>query len=200
MDHGSDPEREPRLGTTINLLARIRAGDPRARAILWHRFLPRLKNLVQGYTLPAHLRVLHDVEDIIMRVIERVDPRLTSFNYEREGALLRYLRVVTRRYIISITRSRAPATEEVDPNTRATGWNPEQEAIRRDQRRAVRRALGILTPLQREAVVMRLEYRFSYEEIARELDQPNAHAVRMMIRRAILKIAEHLRDHRDFES
>ena len=200
MDDGSDPEREPRLGTTINLLARIRAGDPRARAILWHRFLPRLKNLVQGYTLPAHLRVLHDVDDIIMRVIERVDPRLTSFNYEREGAFLRYLRVVTRRYIISITRSRAPAMEEVDPNTRAAGWNPEQETIRRDQRRAVRRALGILTPLQREAVVMRLEYRFSYEEIARELDQPNAHAVRMMIRRAILKIAEYLRDHRDFES
>jgi RNA polymerase sigma factor (sigma-70 family) len=153
---------------------------------------------VRGYSIPAHLRVLHDVDDIVMRVIERVDPKLTTFEYEREGIFLRYLRVVTRRYIISITRSRAPATEELPPDARAPGWNPEQEAIRRDQRRAFQRALAILNPRQREAVVMRLEYRFTYEEIARELDLANENATRMMIQRAMLKIAEYLRDHRDF--
>lgn len=155
---------------------------------------------MQGYTIPAHLRVLHDVDDIVMHVIERVDPKLTSFHYEREGAFLRYLRVVTRRYIISITRSKAPAPKEIDPDIPDRRWDPAEEAIRRDQMRAVQRALRILTPLQREAVVMRLEYRFSYEEIAKELDLPNANAARMMIHRAILKIAEYLRDHRDFES
>jgi len=153
---------------------------------------------VRGYSIPAHLRVLHDVDDIVMRVIERVDPKLTTFKYEREGIFLRYLRVVTRRYIISITRSRAPATEELPPDARAPGWNPEQEAIRRDQRRAFHRALAILNPRQREAVMMRLEYRFTYEEIARELDLANENATRMMIQRAMLKIAEYLRDHRDF--
>lgn len=182
------------------MLAQIRDGDQAARTHLWNRFLPRLKNLVRGYTLPAHLRVLHDVDDIAMRVIERVDPKLASFKYEREGVFLRYLRVVTRRTIISITRSRAPVTEKLDPNVRSTGWNPEQESIRRDQMRAFRRALGNLTPRQREAVVMRLEYRFTYEEIARELDLTNENAARMMIHRAMLKIAEYLRDHRDFGS
>ncbi|HEX5032271.1 MAG TPA: sigma-70 family RNA polymerase sigma factor [Candidatus Eisenbacteria bacterium] len=168
--------------------------------MLWNRFLPRLHNLVRGYTIPAHLRVLHDVDDIVMRVVERVDPKLTSFKYEREGAFLRYLRVVTRRYIISITRSRAPATEELPANLRATGLNPELEAIRRDQRRAFERALGILKPLQREAVVMALEYRFTFKEIAMELDLPSENAARMMVHRAMLKIAEYLRDHRDFGS
>lgn len=153
---------------------------------------------MQGYTIPAHLRVLHDVDDIVMHVIERVDPRLTSFEYEREGAFLRYLRVVTRRYVISITRSKAPATKELDHDIPSPDWNPAEETIRRDQKRAVERALRILTPLQREAVVMRLEYRFSYEEIAKELELPNANAARMLIHRAILKIADYLRDHRDF--
>ena len=45
---------------------------------------------------------------------------------------------------------------------------------------------------------MRLEYRFTYEEIARELDLANENATRMMIQRAMLKMAEYLRDHRDF--
>ena len=154
---------------------------------------------MRGYRLPRHVRSLHDVDDIVMRVVEQVDPKLTTtFVYEREGSLWQYMRTVARNLVISLGRSREPVQEELPHDLEARGWLPDMDAVRSDQREAFEGALASLNPRQRDAVVMRLEYGFSYKEIADEVDMPTENAARMMVERAIVKMMEHIRQHRDF--
>jgi RNA polymerase sigma-70 factor, ECF subfamily len=154
---------------------------------------------VRGHFIPRHVRALHDVDDIVMRVIEQVDPRLPDFDYRREGALLEYLRKVSRNLIISLGRVREPEREEISSGLVAGGRSPEDDAVAGERRRAFESALAILDDRQREAVVMRLEYGFTYQEIAEAVEAPTANAARMMIKRAIVKMIEHMRGHRDFD-
>jgi RNA polymerase sigma-70 factor (ECF subfamily) len=198
-NHRDGGASEPKLGTTIVLLAQIRAGNQAARTKLWNRYLQPLRRLVRGHFIPRHVRALHDVDDIVMRVIEQVDPRLSDFDYRREGALLEYLRKVTRNLIISLGRVREPEREEISSGLVAGGASPEDDAVASERRRAFESALAILDDRQREAVVMRLEYGFTYQEIAEAVEAPTANAARMMIKRAIVKMIEHMRDHRDFD-
>jgi RNA polymerase sigma-70 factor (ECF subfamily) len=52
------------------------------------------------------------------------------------------------------------------------------------------KALESLTPEQQQAVVMRIEFGFSFPEIARALGRNSANSVRMQVSRAILRLAE----------
>jgi RNA polymerase sigma-70 factor (ECF subfamily) len=194
-----DDEPESKLATTLVLLALIRAGDQSARTKLWERYLKPLNRLVRGHFIPYRVRALHDVDDIVMRVIEQVDPKLLDFDYRREGALMDYLRTVTRHLIISLSRVREPEREELSPMLQADEMSPAERAVATDQREAFEKALEVLNDRQREAVVMRLEYGFPYEEIAAAVEVATANAARMMVERAILKMIEHMRDHRDFD-
>ena len=153
---------------------------------------------MRGHFIPYRVRALHDVDDIVMRVIEQVDPRLSEFEYRREGALMDYLRTVTRNLIISLSRVREPEREDLSPMLQASEMSPAELAVAADQREAFEKALSILNDRQREAVVMRLEFGFPYDEIAAAVELPTGNAARMMVERAMLKMIEHMRDHRDF--
>jgi RNA polymerase sigma-70 factor (ECF subfamily) len=56
------------------------------------------------------------------------------------------------------------------------------------------RALAELNEEQRIAVVLRVEYAFSYEEIAKELQRPSANAARMVVARALARLAKLMRN------
>ena len=157
-----------------------------------------MKRLVRGHYLPYRVRALHDVDDIVMRVIEQVDPKLLDFEYRHEGALMDYLRTATRNLITSLGRVREPEREEFSDDFRATDLPPDEQAVAGDRRRAFEEGLSILDERQREAVVMRLEYGFKYDEIAEAVELPSGNAARMMIERAILKMMQHMQGHRDF--
>jgi RNA polymerase sigma-70 factor (ECF subfamily) len=51
-------------------------------------------------------------------------------------------------------------------------------------------ALATLPALQQEAVVMRIEMGFTHREVAEALELPSANAARMMVARALVRIAE----------
>jgi RNA polymerase sigma-70 factor (ECF subfamily) len=197
-NHKDGDESESKLATTLVLLALIRAGNQAARTKLWERYLKPLNRLVRGHFIPYRVRALHDVDDIVMRVIEQVDPKLLEFDYRREGALMDYLRTVTRNLIISLSRVREPEREELSPMLQGSEMSPAELAVAADQREAFEKALDILNDRQREAVVMRLEFGFPYDEIAAAVELPTGNAARMMVERAMLKMIEHMRDHRDF--
>ncbi|HET9941356.1 MAG TPA: sigma-70 family RNA polymerase sigma factor [Candidatus Eisenbacteria bacterium] len=196
---GDDDGSEPKLRTTIFLLAQIRDGNQAARTKLWNRYFKPLGRLVRGHYIPHRVRALHDVDDIVMRVIEQVDPKLLDFEYRREGALMDYLRTVTRNLIISLSRVREPEREEMPTNIATDEPTPHERAVAMDQREAFEAALKILDERQRQAVILRFEYGFKYEEIAEEVDLASGNAARMMIQRAMLKMVEHMRGHRDFD-
>jgi RNA polymerase sigma-70 factor (ECF subfamily) len=51
-------------------------------------------------------------------------------------------------------------------------------------------ALLSLEERQREAVILRLEFDYSHEEVAQAVGCPSANAARMLVSRALLRLAE----------
>jgi hypothetical protein len=49
-----------------------------------------------------------------------------------------------------------------------------------------------LTEEQQEAVILRIEFGLSYEEIARVLGRPSGNSVRMQVGRALVRLAEEM--------
>ncbi len=184
------------LESTAALLDRIRAGDARARERLLARYLPVLGRWVHG-RLPRGARGMADTADIVQVALYRALNRLEAFEYRHEGAFFAYLRQIVLNAIReeirrSVRRPSAPETAE-EPHD-ATASVVEQ-AIGREMLECYERALLGLTDEQREAVVLRLECGLSYPEIAEAMGKPSANAVRMLVVRALVPLAEAMREH-----
>jgi RNA polymerase sigma-70 factor (ECF subfamily) len=54
-------------------------------------------------------------------------------------------------------------------------------------------ALTRLTPEQHQAVHLRIELGYSFTEVAEAMEAPSADSARMLVNRALLKLAEELR-------
>jgi len=65
-----------------------------------------------------------------------------------------------------------------------------ERVIGREAMEAYEAALATLPDEQREAVVMRIEFGYTYPEIAEALGKPSANAARMAVSRALLQVAE----------
>jgi len=74
------------------------------------------------------------------------------------------------------------------------GPSPLDEAVGRDARQRYERALLKLTPDQQEAVVLRLELGFTYPEMAEALERPSANAARLLVTRALVRLAKEMRE------
>ena len=70
-----------------------------------------------------------------------------------------------------------------------------EQAIGREMLECYEQALLRLTDEQREAVVLRLECGLSYPEIAGAMGKPSANAARMLVVRALVPLAEAMREH-----
>ena len=58
-------------------------------------------------------------------------------------------------------------------------------------------ALQELTEDQREAVILRIEFGMSFPEVAEAMGKPSPNAARMLVVRALVHLAERMRDRRD---
>ena len=67
--------------------------------------------------------------------------------------------------------------------------SPLERAIGKEALDAYQNALAELNEEDRELIITRVEYGFSYEEVAAMFDKPSGDAARMAIRRALLKLA-----------
>lgn len=184
------------LATTRELLDRIRGGDDRAREILYGRLIPGLRRWARG-RLPAHARDLAETDDLVQVAVVRSLSRIEEFDHRREGAFLAYLHRILLNCIRDEFRrsKRLPDTEplpdelsvdrpELIERTFGTGVLEDYE-----------KALGELSDDQREAVMLRLEFGFSFPEIAEALGKPSANAARMVVTRALVRVAERMGDH-----
>jgi RNA polymerase sigma-70 factor (ECF subfamily) len=66
--------------------------------------------------------------------------------------------------------------------------SPLEEAIGREAWEKYRKALGQLPTAERELIVSRLEYGYSYEEVATLFGKPSPHAARMAVNRALTRL------------
>lgn len=189
--------RSESLESTALLLARVRSGDGPAREALCRRFLPLLQRWAHG-RLPARARGLADTGDLVQVTLVRALNRLGEFEPRHEGAFLAYLRrALLNALRDEIRRSvRRPSGFEPDesvPDPRPSGV---EEAIGRETLERYEAALGTLTEEQREAVILRIEFGYTHEQVAAALGKPTANAARMVVSRALVRIAKVMGEYR----
>lgn len=189
-----ESDRSPDLESTGSLLARYRAGDQAARDRLLARYLPILRRWAHG-RLPSHARQLADTDDLVQIAVVRTLDRMKTFEPTREGAFLLYLRRVLMNALrdeIRRTRGRT-FVGEPDPGL-ADPRSVLEEVVGRETMDRYEAALAQLTGEQREAVVLRIEFDFKHEQIAQAIGKPSANAARMLVSRALLRVAEIMGD------
>jgi RNA polymerase sigma-70 factor (ECF subfamily) len=179
------------LATTAVLLDRIRSGDAAAREQLIARYLPAMRRWARG-RLPAGARDLADTDDLVQVTFLGALDRLKELEYRGEGTFLAYLRRALQNRIrdeIRRTRRR-PGMEVLDERREDPRPSPLEEVIGVEALERYESALAQLEDDKQEAVVMRIELGFTYEQIARALGSPSANAARMTVTRALMRLAE----------
>jgi RNA polymerase sigma factor (sigma-70 family) len=158
------------------------------------KYLPRLNRWASG-RLPKWARDVSDTDDLVQDTLIRSVANLGHFEARGEGALQAYLRgAVMNRIRDEIRRRRrTPQIGALDSAIPAGGQSPLETAIGAEALAKYDRALERLDPETREAVIARIEMGCSYAEVAELMQKPSADAARMMVSRALVRLAEEMR-------
>jgi RNA polymerase sigma factor (sigma-70 family) len=184
---------DPSPGSTTRLIVRVRQGEAGAKDELYSRFLPRLRQWAHG-RLPGYARDLADTDDLVQVSLLSALNHLETFEPRREGAFLAYLRrILMNRIRDEIRRAtRRGVTEEVPEHLEGREASPLEEVLGRDLLESYEKALARLTESQQEAVLLRVEFGYTYAEIAEATGAPSEAAARMLVVRGLARLAEEL--------
>lgn len=194
-DSLSPPESE--IESTARLLDRVRDGDPSARNDLAARYLPMLRRWSHG-RLPRAARDMADTDDLVQVALMKALNKIEGFVPRREGAFLAYLRTTVLNSVRDELRrlARRPGRDSLDERMPTSGPSLVERAIGREMLEAYEAALSGLPQEHQEAVIMRVEFGYTYPEIADALGSPTANAARMTVSRALIRLAEEMDEHR----
>lgn len=179
--------------STFELLTRARVGDDEAVNQLFARYLPRLRRWARG-RLPQWARQGTDTQDLVQETLLQTFKQIERFEPRREGAFHAYLRqAVMNRIRDELRKShRRPESTEVDESLPSESPSPLAAAIGTEVFERYEAALARLRPIEREAIVARVEMECTYEEMANLLDLPSAEAARKAAQRALLRLAREM--------
>jgi RNA polymerase sigma factor (sigma-70 family) len=188
---------EPDKLKTVVLLRRARAGDDRARGALLQRYRPVLVRWAHG-RLPVHARDSLDTEDIVQNTLVRALTHLDGFEPRHDGAFLGYLCQIALNLIRDKIREvgRRPLRVELGDDHPDLGPSPLDHAIGRDNVRRYEDALARLSEDHRVSVRLRLELQYSYAEIANAMGRPTENAARLLVQRAMKRLAREMHERR----
>lgn len=196
-DPGSSPDMrkvlsEP-LESTASLLTRVRDGDSNAREQLCAQYLPILTRWAHG-RLPASARDLAETSDVVQATLIKALAQVETFQPQREGAFLAYLRTALLNAIRSEIRRSASRGKPVDLDNadNAAADSALAQHAGSDLLIDYENALVTLKPEWREAVILRIEFGFSYDELAAAMERPSADAARMLTHRALSALGAQL--------
>lgn len=189
------PPDSPPLESTHTLLTLARGGDAGARERLFARVLPVLTRWAHR-RLPIAARDLQETDDLVQTTLMRAVQRLDRFEHRGEGAFLAYLRQILINAARDEIRRTAPrgVPEPVDETLADPQPSPLEQEVGRDTLARYEAALGRLPEDQRLAVILRVEMGYAHAEIAEALGRSSADAARMLIARAMLQLAEGMRE------
>lgn len=179
------------MESTRKLIERIRAGDDEARNLLAARFLPALRRWARG-RLPAHARAHVETDDLVQISLLRALSRVEEFRAEQKGAFFGYLHRILLNGIRDEIRR---AHREMDRETLPEDLPDDRQTILEKTIGAeflgrYESALASLPEAQQEVVILRVEFGFTFPEIAEALGRSSANAVRMQLMRALVRLAE----------
>ena len=178
------------LESTASLLIQARAGDAAARDRLLRRYLPSLQRWARGRL--RGVRDLSDTDDLVQITLVRALDRMDGFEPRGPGSFLAYLRRILQNQIREeFRRARnRPRVVGLPEDLEAGERSPLERAIDREALEAYEAGLAQLSGPQQEAVILRVEMGWSYPEIAVVLGCPSANAARMVVARALVRLAE----------
>jgi len=182
-------EPQPPLEKTADLLAEVRAGSSGATTRLVQRYLPILRRWAHG-RLPPHARDLADTDDLVQITLIRALDHVEGFEPRRERAFLAYLRQILLNSLRDEIRrvNRRPARKDLTDDLADPSLVVKQVGV--ETMVTYERALATLPERSQEAVILRIEFGFSYQEIADAIESPSANAARMTVTRALAQLAE----------
>ena len=126
-----------------------------------------------------------------MRALTHVE----GFEPRHPGSMQAYLRRAVLKLRDELRRvARRPNPAELNSDLAAAGPSPLENAIGGDALARYEAALLRLSDEERAAVVARVEMRASYAQIAADLGKSSPDAARMMVSRALLRLAEEMAD------
>jgi RNA polymerase sigma factor (sigma-70 family) len=168
--------------------------DARAIARLIAEYLPRLRRWAHG-RLPRWARSIADTADLVQDALVGTLTRLDAFEPRGRRALAAYLRQAVHNRVCDehrrIARRGLPlALSEslVDPHP-----SPLDQAMTSETEARYRAALAHLSPAEQEVIVAHVELDYTHEQLACMLGR-SRDAARMVLRRAIGRLAERMRE------
>ena len=185
-----DPE------SSVELLDRAKGGDNAALNELLRRYVPPLRRWASG-RLPRHARDLSDTQDLVQDAVMNALGHLHHFSPQHDGALFAYLRQAVMNKIRDEIRrtGRRPASVELPEDLSVGSPSPLEQAIGREAVDRYESALATLDADDQAAIVARLEFGFSYDELATTLGKPSPDAARMAVQRALTRLATQMTHH-----
>jgi RNA polymerase sigma-70 factor (ECF subfamily) len=182
---------EPQTSATAVLLNRARGGDVVAREELFERIVPILRRWAHR-RLPFHARDLNETSDLVQITLLRALNRIGEFEARGEGAFLGYLRRILLNVVREeIRRSARRGPHESLEETLASPYaSLAEQVIGNEQMERYQRALETMSDEQQQAVLLRLEFGYTYQQIAEAIGKPSPDAARMTVVRAINELAQ----------
>jgi RNA polymerase sigma factor (sigma-70 family) len=179
---------------TIELLERAKRGDHTALDALLQRCIPGLRRWARG-RLPQSARGMQETADLVQDAVFSAMRRLDAFEARHQGALQAYLRLAVMNRIRDLMRQqkRRPLQVELPEVLEDHGASPLEQVIGSENVDRYDAAVQRLKQEDREAIIGRLEFQHSYEELAVVLNKPSAAAARMAVMRAMKRLASELR-------
>jgi RNA polymerase sigma factor (sigma-70 family) len=188
----TEPTNDLSFDSTIVVFEQAREGSLAARRELLTRTMDPLRRWARGL-LPRYARAEANTDDIVQDVVLRALKALPRFEYNTAGAVLAYLRTSVRNRIADeirkVARRGVPQelVEVVDDRV-----SPLEELILRERSERYIAALRAMRPNDRLLLILRLEQRLSFDEIARRLRKSTATSARIAFGRALKKLGQHL--------
>lgn len=179
--------------SSLHLLHRARAGDGAALDQLLRRYLPSIRRWAAG-RLPVWARTAADTDDVVQDAIIKTLRHVDGFEPSHDGALQAYLRQAVLNRIRDELRiaKRRPPGDPLPEQEPARERSPLEHLLGLESVERYESALARLKSSDAQAIIARVELGQSYEEIMRALGKPNLHATRVMVWRALSRLAREM--------
>ncbi len=183
------------LESTATLLAKVRNGDGGARDRLCSIYLPILTRWAHG-RLPKFARDLSETDDIVQTSLINALKSLDTFVPMHEGAFLAYLRKILLNNIRLEIRKKSSQMDKTQFQDDAENQNQQNSqleiAVGNEVLDKYERALSQMDRSSREAVILRVEFGYTFAETAAAMNFSSANAARMKVSRALLTLAKRM--------
>jgi RNA polymerase sigma-70 factor (ECF subfamily) len=173
--------------TDLDLIARWKAGDQRAAALLVERHAAALARFASS------MGARGDVEEVVQDTFVRAFASLDGFR--GDSSLRTWLFTIARRLLMDRRRSERRRGEqvEVQESDAATEYDSLDSVVADETQQRLRTAMARLSPTQREVFTLRVSEGMSYKEIADSVGTTEG-AARVHYHNAMRTIKEFLDD------